>query len=202
MTKDNAALARASAAALIVVSAVGATFAFVACSSSSSGEGADAGKFGALPPLGVPLADCEPDACPAPATCGGTLLGPTSPVSYCTIVCSKNSDCPSGDICTKQGLGQCLKSCTADSDCMNGFACNKSGGYCWSPYNGADAIPDAQAPMDSQTASHPDAGSPEAAADTGATIDAGADEGTDAGASDGSTGDGATADAPRAGTDN
>ena len=181
MGKWNASLAWASSAGMAVVGAIG----LVGCSSSSSssGEGgSDATTFDALPPLGVGEPNCTPDACPAPGTCAGTLLGPNSPVTYCTIVCAGNSDCPKGNVCTQLGLGQCLPTCTTSSDCSGGFGC-ADGGYCFSLYNGADAVPDAEAADGGQdkddAGSNNEAGATEAggqdAGGDGSSPDAGAD---------------------------
>lgn len=135
MLRENAAPRWVGAA--VVVAAWG-----VAGCSSSGAAPADAAVT--LPPLGIAAPDCEPDACPSPATCSGTLLGPNTPVAFCTVVCSSSSACPSDTVCMLgEGIGRCLKVCTSDSDCSGGFACIQDGGYCWSPYKGADAVPEA-----------------------------------------------------------
>jgi hypothetical protein len=185
MAKWNAALARASAAAAATVTGL------LACSSSSSSSG-DSGTTANLPALGVPL-DCDDKNCPLPATCAGTLLGPSTGAAVCTLSCTTNDGCPSGTVCDFKHThaGDCLKSCTTDSDCSGGFACTAGKGVngasqkvCWSPYNGADAVNDGGGGV-----------GPAGGADTGSGNDAGASEagsGPDAvsGAETGSDNDG------------
>jgi len=198
MARWNAALAWATAVGVV---SAGAMIGPAGCSSSKSGESSDASVFGALPPLGVAEPNCNPDACPPPGTCAGTLLGPSSPVSYCTVVCGGNSDCPPGNVCAKLGLGQCLPVCTTNAECSGGFACG-DGGYCFSPYNGADAVPDAG----SSSGGGSSGGGP---AEAGSSNDAGAAEsgGGDAGVNDASSptdgagGDVSSPDAGDAGAD-
>jgi hypothetical protein len=122
------------------------------CSSSGSSNAL------AAPPVGVPVPDCvtfdsgaqvQSPQCPRPGLCGGTLLGPNTPVSYCTVDCSMQA-CPAGTVCeTKLVNSHCLKKCSADSDCAGGFVCvsnvGNAGSVCWTPFRGADAKLDASA---------------------------------------------------------
>jgi hypothetical protein len=171
MAKWNVALARASAVPAVAAAVSG----LLGCSSSSSGSGpsdaATAIDFDALPPLGVAEPNCNTKNCPLPAACGGALLGPSTGISYCTLTCSTDKDCPSGTTCLIGKIrqlygGHCLKSCTADTDCSGGFACDKALSVCWSPYNGADAVPDGGG------------GGQDGAAETGSTSEGGSDAGT------------------------
>jgi hypothetical protein len=116
------------------------------CSSSSGGPESTSDYS---TPIGVGVGStCEPTTCPPPGLCGGALLTAAKPVTYCTVPCTKDSDCPQGAGCeTKATYGHCLKKCTADAQCSGGFTCvssaasGLSGTFCWSPYNGKD--PDA-----------------------------------------------------------
>jgi hypothetical protein len=110
--------------------------------SSSSGATESTNDYGT--PIGVGLGPrCEPTSCPPPGLCSGALLTATTPITFCTVPCTKDTDCPQGAGCeTKVTYGHCLKKCTSDAQCSGGFTCfsgaGLSGKFCWSPYNGRD----------------------------------------------------------------
>jgi hypothetical protein len=111
------------------------------CSSSS---GATESTSDYSTPIGVGLGpSCKPTSCPPPGLCSGALLTATTPITFCTVPCTKDADCPQGAGCeTKVTYGHCLKKCTSDAHCSGGFTCvsgaGLSGKFCWSPYNGRD----------------------------------------------------------------
>lgn len=181
MTRSKLALARAGATLAVSLGALGAW----GCSSTSATTGgSDSGSITANydAAIGVGLTSCVPSVCmdpalcgmtpncPPPGLCGGTLLGPNTPISYCTVYCSKDADCPSGSACEKKVTGgHCLKTCTSDTACSGGFACRLDGGtagsLCWSPYSGADGFIDAGSSVDT--------GAPDVASAEGGGPDAG-----------------------------
>jgi hypothetical protein len=215
MIRTKLALALAGA---LVVGFAGALGASGCSSSSSNGAGADAGFDPSTYEggIGIGLVNCVPSTClsndlcgdaavncPSPGLCGGTLLSPVEPISFCTLPCAKNTDCPSGTGCEmKETHGHCLKTCTSNSDCSGGFACaldaGASGSFCWSPFSGADmegglpvpeagqGQPEAGAEAGASEAAAPEGGGgPEAGQDAGsdgssATDSAGGDAGSDA----------------------
>ncbi|HEX3769729.1 MAG TPA: hypothetical protein VHV30_02635 [Polyangiaceae bacterium] len=179
--------------------------AIAACSSSSNSDNgggdastSDAGGEAGMPPIGVPLASCA--GCPI---CGGALVTPDSGVSFCTVDCTTDSDCPagSGTACiasiNSPGMGlsnECIKTCSADGDCQSPFVCRHDlatpGGYCWSPYGETDAsTPIPEAGVDSGAS---DGGTPE----SGATPDSGAADSGGADAADAGTTPDASNDGP------
>jgi hypothetical protein len=216
MMRTKLALAFAGAVAVCFAGSVAAT----GCSSSSSSGSAvdaafDPSTFDAAGAIGVGLANCVTSSClsndlcgdssvvncPSPGLCGGTLIGANAPISYCTLACTTNADCPASTVCeTKETHGHCLRSCTSNADCSGGFGCTldagASGNVCWSPYTGADQAPDAgegseggpeaappseagaDGPDTTPEAASPEASSPEAG-DAGATAADAADGGTD-----------------------
>jgi hypothetical protein len=115
------------------------------CSSSSGGP-ESTNEYSTAIGVGIG-ATCEPTNCPPPGLCSGALLTASTPITFCTVPCKTDSDCPQGAGCeTKLTYGHCLKKCTADAQCSGGFTCvssglGLSGTFCWSPYNGKD--PDA-----------------------------------------------------------
>ncbi len=210
MIRTKLALALAGAFVVGVAGALGAS----GCSSSSSNNaGADAGFDPSTYEggIGIGLVNCVPGSClsndlcgdaavncPAPGLCGGTLLSALEPISYCTLPCAKNSDCPSGTGCeTKVTHGHCLANCASNADCSGGFACTldagASGTFCWSPFSGADM--DGGFPV--PEAGQPEAGASEAAAPEAAAPEGGAvpEAGDDAGSDSASAADSAGGDA-------
>jgi hypothetical protein len=177
------------------------------CSDSSAGPSAgdaslvDGPVDAAPPPLGVPVANCA--ACNS-AVCGGVLGSATTGITYCTEVCTSNSDCPMGTGCvansTSKALSNnCLATCTADTDCTAPFICRSDlgspGSYCWSPYPpvggatsdaGDAAVAEAGAPdtgtPPSEAGAPPDSGEPTDSGAADAAADAAATDASDASA--------------------
>jgi hypothetical protein len=178
--------------------------ALAACSSSSSPDnGGDASTSDASPDTGVVDAAMPPIGVPIPScagcnVCGGALVTPDSGVTFCTVDCTTDSDCPagSGTACIaninspNMGLSnECIKTCSVDTDCVAPFVCRHDlatpGGYCWSPYGETDAsTPFGEAGADGGT---PDSG---AAVDGGGTADGGAPDAADAGTTADASSDG------------
>ncbi len=206
MTRWQWTLASVSAGVAGLAGVLGAS----GCSSSSSGAAGSDAAVEAAPfdpatydaAIGVGMPMCTPSHCilgptvcgtvvncPSPGICGGTLAGPQQPITYCTLACSTNADCPSGAGCeTKLTSGHCLKTCTSDTECSGGFGCHHggdAGDFCWSPFSGADAVPEAGADSGEAGA---EAGPAEAGgSDGGAPSDA---AGGDGGAVEAGPGDG------------
>jgi hypothetical protein len=215
MMRTNVALALASA----VVAGFAVSLGPSGCSSSSSGAvdaAFDPSTYDG--PLGVGLANCVPDNCastttfctdaavncPSPGICGGTLAGPNQPISYCALSCTKSSDCPTGAACeTHATQGTCLKVCTSNSDCSGGFACTLDGGaagsLCWSPYTGADGVPEGGSPDTGNGDANP--GSEAAAPDASGAETGTPEAGNDAAADGGDQSDAPASDASDAGSD-
>jgi hypothetical protein len=199
--KKKAYLGWAVGGLVLSLAALGGT----GCSDSSSGASAgdasvDDGAVDAAPPLlGVPVASCA--ACPS-AVCAGVLGSATTGITYCTEVCTTNTDCPTGTACVANSTSKdlsdnCLKICTGDADCPAPFICRPDlgspGSYCWSPYPpvGSETLSDAG---DAAVAEAPDTGmSPSEAGtptDSGVPSDSGAaDVALATDASDASAGD-------------